>query len=268
VPFAPAVNLRRPRDVRLPEMRTSDRLVRTAARLAAAAVLLVALGACEFAPATIAPLTPPPPTAAARPGIQIDETWQVQDGEWTFTGRVDPEGDATDVVLEIGPGPATARRFDARVEVLNGVVDAAPLRITTSEIPDIDEICVRFTATNGVGASSSRPLCFPHDLPSFVAEAPTVTIDEDYTVTGREYAFTGRIDPNGVATDVVLELGSGPAADPTFDQQLPAGAAMTEPATITLSTGIPDADEVCVRFTATNDVGTASSTPLCFAPGS
>lgn len=248
-------------------MRTPDlRALPVLRRLTAVLVGLTAVAGCEFAPATVAPLTAPPSTAADRPAIQIDETWQVQDGEWTFTGRVDPEGDATDVILEIGPGPATARQFDAQVEVMNGVLDAAPLRISTSEIPDIDQICVRFTATNGVGSSSSRPLCFPHDLPSFVAAAPTVTIDDEFTVNGDQYAFTGRIDPHGTATDAVLELGPGPAADPVFDQQMTAGQAMTEPASITLSTAIPDTPQVCVRFTATNDVGTTSSTPLCFAP--
>lgn len=34
--------------------------------------------------------------------------------------------------------------------------------ISTREIPDGDEICVRSTATNAIGTTSSEPLCVPH----------------------------------------------------------------------------------------------------------
>jgi hypothetical protein len=131
----------------------------------------LAVVGCEAPVPTVSP-TP----FADQPGIQIDPTWRSADGEWTFTGAVDPKGDPTDVVLEVGPGPVTARRFDQQIPVVQDVTDRAPLTITTQAIPDIDEICVRFTATNGAGTSWSTPLCFPHDLPSFVVDAePPVT---------------------------------------------------------------------------------------------
>lgn len=130
------------------------------------------LAGCEVPTPTVAPTA-----FALRPSVQIDQTWRADNGEWTFTGRVDPQGDPTDVVLEIGPGPATARQFDRQVPVAQDVTEAGPLTITTRDIPDIDEICVRFTATNSAGTSSSTPLCVPHDLPSFVIDAdpPTAT---------------------------------------------------------------------------------------------
>jgi hypothetical protein len=79
-------------------------------------------------------------------------------------------------VLEVGPGPATVRQFDQQIPVVEDIVEPGPLTIRTSAIPDIDEICVRFTATNSAGTSSSTPLCFPHDLPSLVVDVlPPVT---------------------------------------------------------------------------------------------
>jgi hypothetical protein len=132
--------------------------------LAALVVGAVALGACDAA--TASPTPEPVP-----PGIAIDQQWQAIDGQWTFTGHVDPLGSPTDVVFEIGPGPSTARQFDTKLTVARALTDAGPLTITTAEIPDIDEICVRFSATNIAGTSSSSPLCFPHDLPSFVVDA-------------------------------------------------------------------------------------------------
>ena len=229
--------------------------------------LVVALG-CDNRPA---PSTAPTATGV-RPAVQIDQTWTATNGQWTFTGTVDPEGDATDVVLEIGPGPATARRFDGKVAVAQDLVDAGPLTIATREIPDIKDICVRFTATNSGGTTSSSPLCFPHDLPSFAPPAaPTVEIDPAWTVANGEWAFTVRIDPKGDPTDVRLEVGPGPAAAGKFDTQATAQD-LTDAATLTMTTRkIPDAKEVCVRFTATNGIGTASSNPLCFphdSPGS
>ena len=85
-------------------------------------------------------------------------------------------GDPTDVVLEIGPGPITLRKFDQQLPVDQGLIHPGPLAITTPDIPNIDEICVRFTATNSAGTSLSTPLCFPHDVPSIVVDAdPPVT---------------------------------------------------------------------------------------------
>jgi hypothetical protein len=143
-------------------------VVETIRSVAFAGVVIgvVALAGCD---ATLEPSVAP--TAfALKPSVQIDETWRADNGEWTFTGHVDPQGDPTDVVLEVGPGPVNARRFDLEIPVAQDLTDAGPLTITTRDIPDIDEICVRFTATNSAGMSLSTPLCFPHDLPSFVLD--------------------------------------------------------------------------------------------------
>jgi hypothetical protein len=232
--------------------------------------MLVALGAVALLVVLGCGTSPPPPTAsptvlAVRPAVLIEQTWTAANGQWTFGGTVDPEGDPTDVVLEIGPGPATARRFDAKVPVEQDLITAGPLTITTRAIPDIDEICVRFTATNSAGASSSSPLCFPHDLPSIAPPAaPTVEIDPAWTVANGEWAFTVRVDPKGSPTDVVLEIGRSPASAAKFAQAA-AAPGLTEAATLTMTTKtIPDAKEVCVRFTATNSLGKASSKPVCF----
>jgi hypothetical protein len=111
-----------------------------------------------------------PTTFALKPAVRMDPSWQSSNGLWTFTGQVDPEFDSTDVVLEIGPGPATARQFDQRITVAQDLTAPGALTITTRDIPDIDDICVRFAATNSAGTSFTTPLCFPHDLPSFVID--------------------------------------------------------------------------------------------------
>lgn len=223
-------------------------------------VVAAALLGCESVP----PSTAPSPTGV-RPAIRIDQQWTAKGGQWTFTGHVDPAGDPTDVVLEVGPGPANLRRFDSRIPAGQALLDAGPLTITTSEIPDMPDICVRFTATNRSGSSSSSPLCFPHDLPTIPPPgAPTVEIDQRWAAAGGEWTFSARVDPEGSPTEVILEVGRGPASAATFETKVPAAQDMTEPAKLTISTrDVPDADEICIRFTASNAIGTASSEPLC-----
>jgi hypothetical protein len=221
---------------------------------------VLALFGCE----AVAPSVAPSPTGV-RPAIQIDQQWTANGGQWTFTGQVDPAGDPTDVVLEVGPGPANLRRFDSRIPAGQGLLEAGPLTITTTEIPDIADICVRFTATNRSGSSSSSPLCFPHDPPTIAPPgAPTVEMDTRWTTAAGEWTFSARVDPEGLPTDVVMELGAGPASAAAFSIQVPAAQDMTEAGKLTISTrDIPDGEEICVRFTATNAIGAASSEPLC-----
>lgn len=146
-------------------------------------IALVGVAGCDAQNASVAPNasggsnpTTGPGAVAAQPAIQIDPTWKAANGQWTFTGQVDPQGDSTDVKIQIGPGPATTRVFDKELPVAQGLTVPSPLTITTGEIPDIPEICVRFSATNSAGTSLTSPLCFPHDLPSFVPDAgPPVT---------------------------------------------------------------------------------------------
>lgn len=186
--------------------------------LAGVIVAIAALAGCDASTPT------PSPTAfASRPAVQIDGTWQASNGQWTFTGRVDPQGDPTDIVLDIGPGPATTRQFDQRIPVAQGLTEAGPLTITTRDIPDIAEICVRFTATNSAGTSSSTPLCIPHDLPSFVIDllapaasfstpAPETTTDTttaSFTVAWTETEEGSGIDRRSVQRQVApLESGA------------------------------------------------------------
>lgn len=163
--------------------------IRVLARVVAAAAAAGAmLGGCASQAVT-------PTSSPERPGIQIDDSFQRGDGEWTFTGRVDPQGAATDVVLEIRPGPSTGMVFTSEVVVGRTVGDPAPLSITTRNIPDIGEVCVRFKATNSAGTTASVPLCFapvmpsivPDDLPpatAFLAPAfGTVTVLDQTTYT-------------------------------------------------------------------------------------
>jgi hypothetical protein len=232
------------------------------ARLAVVWCAAVAVIACD----AVAP-SPSPTPSPARPAILLHQTWTALDGVWTFTGSVDPFGDPTDVVLEIGPGPATARQFDTRLPVAEDVVEPQSLEITTRDIPELDEICVRFAATNSGGTSASTPLCIPYAIPSFVPLSPTVQIDPTWTVAGDEWTFRGRVDPRGAPTDVVLEIGPGPASAGRFDIEVPVGQDMTDAATLTISTTeVPESGEVCVRFTAANELGSSSTSPLCFEP--
>lgn len=210
-----------------------------------ALVALVGAAALVGCDATT-PTTEPTPEPE-RAGIQIDQTWQARDGEWTFTGSVDPQGDPTDVVFEIGPGPVTTRVFDQQLPVAQGLVDAGPLSITTRDIPDIDEICVRFAATNSAGTSLSTPLCFPHDLPSFVidqvsptttfstpaVESTTVISEPSYTV-----AWTEADDVTGVRRRSLqrrVAVAAGEACGEFQDD----GPAVTDPSPI-LVTGLLD----------------------------
>lgn len=149
---------------------------------AVAVAAMVALAGCD---AAVEPTPEPTEDVLPKPAIQIDETWTAADGQWTFTGFVDPQGDPTEVLLEIGPGPSTARQFDQQLPVAADVLDAGPVSITTRDIPDIPEICVRFAATNSSGTSVTSPLCVPHDLPSFVADVdpPLVTFTTPATGT-------------------------------------------------------------------------------------
>ena len=106
-----------------------------------------------------------PSLTAARPAVQLDETWTAEvDGEWTFTGTVDPQDDPINTILEEEPGPATTRRFGARVPVAAAVTSPGTLTITTRQNPDIDEISGRAIAAMAAerrrrGRSASRTTC-------------------------------------------------------------------------------------------------------------
>jgi hypothetical protein len=232
--------------------------------LATATLVLVA--ACDTSAPTVAP-SPTPGVFVDRPAVQIDGTWTAQNGTWTFTGSVDPLGAPTDVVLDVGPGPQTLRQFDTHLPVAQQVVDAKPLTITTDQIPNIPEICVRFTATNSAGSSSSSPLCFPHDLPTFLPPgAPVVRIDGVTPAANGQWTVSAYVDSKRAATDAVLDIGTGPASSPTYTAHVSLATAFLDAATLQVVVTAPNANEVCIRVTATNSVGTTSSAPTCLSP--
>lgn len=228
----------------------------------------IALAACDAVAPSVGPS--PSPTSdvfADRPAVQMDTTWTAAKGQWTFTGSVDPQGAATDVVFEIGPGPETLRQFDTQLPVVQQLTAAGPLTITTGQIPNIPLICVRFTATNEVGTSFSTPLCFLHDLPTIPPPgAPTVRIDQVAPAANGQWTVSAYIDPKGAATDAVLDVGTGPASAPTFTSHISMTKGMTEAATLQVTTAVPQSAEVCIRVIATNSIGTTSSAPSCFSP--
>ena len=230
------------------------------------AAAVVVLGGCDTSAPTGAP-SPTPGVFADRPGVTIDGTWTAQNGRWTFTGSVDPLGAPTDVVLDVGPGPQTLRQFDTHLPVVRQVVDAQALTITTDQIPDIPEICVRFTATNRVGSSVTPPLCFPHVVPTIPPPgAPVVRIDNVAPAANGQWTISAYVDSKRAATDAVLDIGTGPASSPSYTAHVSLAKAFLDAATLQIAVSVPNADEVCVRVTATNSVGTTSSAPTCFSP--
>jgi hypothetical protein len=237
-------------------------------RFVALAAALLMLAACDAtAPTTSLLPSGTPSVFADRPSVQIDGTWTAANGQWTFTGLVDPEGSPADVILDVGPGPDTLRHFDTHLPVAQAVATAGPLRISTRAIPNIPQICVRFTATNQAGTSSTTPLCFPHDLPTAApAGAPTVRIDTGPTQANGEWVLSVYVDSHNAPTDVILEIGAGPT---TFTKQVSVAKAMSLAGTLQFTTAdLPSSGQACYRFTATNSVGTASSLPTCFSPSS
>lgn len=131
-----------------------------------AAVLAVA--ACEFAPATLEPAPArgsATASAAQAPAISMDDSWRMVDGVWTFSGWVDPMGSPTTVIMEIGYDSANWRSFVNEVAVADGVTAARSVRGSV-EITDETWLCARFRAENAAGDGVSPPLCLPTRLDS------------------------------------------------------------------------------------------------------
>jgi hypothetical protein len=238
--------------------------------IAIAAIVLVAAACDAIAPSPTPGAATPGPTVgvfADRPGVAIDGTWTRKGEDWTLTGSVDPQGSPTDVVLEIGPGPETLRQFDAQVPVTKGLTTAGPLTVTTDQIPDIAIICVRFTATNAAGTSSSSPLCFPHDLPTPAPPGePTVRIDQVAPGANGQWTVTAYIDPMNAPTSVILDVGKGPAGVVRYMSHVQVTSAMTLAGSVQISFTPTDAPTTCVRIVATNSVGRSSTADSCFSP--
>lgn len=124
-------------------------------------VLALAIAGCsEPVPETP---TPSPPTA---PTIVVGNFTGI-DGRWTFNASVHPRGSPTDVVLEYYLGPEGSRDFDQRVDVETGLLDSGTM---TAQLVLADDavFCVRFTATNEVGSTSSEPRCLGERPPGVI----------------------------------------------------------------------------------------------------
>jgi hypothetical protein len=237
--------------------------------IATVAIALLAAACDATAPSASPGVNPTatPGTFADRPGVAIDQTFGRQAGRWTFSGSVDPQGAATTVVLEVGPGPETLRQFDTQLPVATGVTSVGPVTITTPSIPDIPEICVRFTATNSVGSSSTSPLCFPHDLPTAPPPGePTVRIDQVAPGANGQWTVTAYIDSKNSPTNVVLDVGKGPAGSTVYLTHVVMANGFQLAGSIQVAFTPTDAPTTCIRVVATNKVGKATSADSCFSP--
>ena len=237
--------------------------------IAIAAIALVAAACDATAPSPTTGVTPGPTRGvfADRPGIAIDQTFGRLSGRWSFSGRVDPQGAPTDVVLEIGPGPETLRQFYTQVPVAQGVTTASPVSVTTTDIPDTREICVRFTATNTSGTSSTTPLCFPHDLPTPAPPGePTVRIDQVAPGSNGQWLVTAYIDSMNSPTNVVLDVGKGPLGATLYSSHIVMATAFQLAGSIQVAFTPTDAPTTCIRVVATNSVGRTTSADSCFSP--
>lgn len=131
--------------------------------LLVALAVAVAVGSCDAV--TISPsATASPPTAPLMRfpgggGYSFDGT------TWTFHGSVNPNGSPTDVVLEVGSGTREAPAFDRSLPVAEGLILPEAFEFETDEL--VAPFCVRFTATNAVGTTSTPPLCLRAGLASF-----------------------------------------------------------------------------------------------------
>jgi hypothetical protein len=128
--------------------------------------MALAVGACEFGPATPEPLPTggPPASLLGGPAISMEQQWRMIDETWTFTGFVDPRGGTARVVLEVGYDLANRFAFEDEILVAENVTERRTIEaeITT---PDEDWMCVRFKATTEGGDGVTQPQCFPTDLP-------------------------------------------------------------------------------------------------------
>ncbi len=86
------------------------------------------------------------------------------------------------------------------------------------------------------------------------------------TFDGRIWTISVIVDPKGVRTDIVLEYHPG-LDDGPFDSALPVAGDVLDAGRVSIQTaGLPVDQAFCYRFTATNELGTASTDAHC-VPG-
>jgi hypothetical protein len=118
-------------------------------------LLALAIAACGE---PVEPSATPTPEPLAAPTIVVGSFTGIN-GRWTFNASVHPRGSPTDIVLEYHLGPEGSGEFDQHVDVKTGLVASGTV---TAQLVLADDavFCVRFTATNEVGTTSSEPRCF------------------------------------------------------------------------------------------------------------
>jgi hypothetical protein len=121
----------------------------------AALVIAAATGSCDAVtvPPSATPFTPTAPLMRYPSG----GGYSFDGATWTFHGSVNPNGSSTDVVLEVGSGTTEAPTFDRELPVAEGLILPDAFEFQTSNL--IAPFCVRFTATNEVGVTSTPALC-------------------------------------------------------------------------------------------------------------
>jgi hypothetical protein len=116
---------------------------------------LVFAGGCDLATVSPSPSESPPGVPLMR--FQTTTTAQFDGRRWTFFAQVRPNGSPTDVVLEVGTGTPEAATFDQVLPAHEDLLDTKTFDFKV-ELPD-EPFCVRFTATNAVGTTSTPPHC-------------------------------------------------------------------------------------------------------------
>jgi hypothetical protein len=101
--------------------------------------------------------------------------------------------------------------------------------------------------------------------PSFPSEPPSIVL-VDWTATDGHWTIRASVDPKGSPTDVFVEYGPGPAASPSFTESIVVENDLNEPTFISPTVDLPEDVELCVRLTATNEVGSTSTTARCPFP--
>ena len=121
------------------------------------AALAVVAGGAACDAVTVPPSASASAATAPLMRYQSQSIWELDGSTWTFFGSVNPNGSPTDVVLEVGSGTEDAPAFDRTLSVAEGLIlpEAFDFDATLVEMP----FCVRFTATNEVGTTSTPPLC-------------------------------------------------------------------------------------------------------------
>lgn len=96
-------------------------------------------------------------------------------------------------------------------------------------------------------------------------EVPAIRFASDhlYSVDGGRWTFYANVDPGGSPTLVVLETGSGTEEAPVFDGSIPVEDGMLSAGQVSAVVEYPEGTGFCVRFSARNAIGSASTKPYC-----